>query len=177
LLNSIRCVIFDQTCLNQSAFIHLLPNLNKLIINRSLLNILLEEAVERYVYYVNQLHIYSFQWHYLQDIIDSFPNLHHLILKTILINDEEPIRSFIDHRCHHKHRLVSISDILNDLLKSKLFKWKQIEVGCYFERDEQHLQAILSRIIRKHCGQNDQFYLNCEDFKSTRCGSVEILFF
>ncbi len=177
LINSIRTVIFDHNCQNQSAFIRLLPNLNKLIINQRLLNDLLEETGSGYVYHVNQLHVYSFQRHYLQDIIDAFPNLKHLILKTTLTNDEGPIRSYIDYRCHHKHRPVSISDVLNDLLKSQLSKLKQIEVGCYFERDEEHIQAILSRIIRKYRDENEQFHLNCEDFKSTRCGSVQIFFF
>lgn len=177
LINSIRTIIFDQTCKYQSAFIRLLPNLNKLIIHQSLLNHLLEETGEAYVYQVTQLHVYSFQRHFLEDIINAFPNLRHLILKTTLTNDEGPIRSFIDYRCHHKHRPVSVTDILDELLKSKLFKLKQIEIGCYFERDEQHLQGILSRVIRKHRGEHYQFNINSEDFKSTRCGSTQILFF
>jgi hypothetical protein len=177
LINSIRTVIFDHTCQNQSAFIRLLPNLNKLIINQRLLNDLLEETGSGYVYKVTQLHVYSFQRHYLDQIIEAFPNIRHLILKTTLTNDEGPIRSFIDYRCHHKHRPVSVTDVLDELLKNKLFKLKQIEIGCYFERDQEHIQAILSRVIRKHRGEDYQFHINSEDFKSTRCGSVKILFF
>jgi hypothetical protein len=177
LINSIRTVIFDHTCKNQSAFIRILPNLNKLIINQTLLNDLLEQTGEGYVYHVTQLHVYSFQRHYLQDIINAFPNIRNLILKTRLTNDEGPIRSYIDYRCHHKHLPVSVCDILDELLKSKLYKLKQIEVGCYFERDEEHIEAMISRIIRKHRGEDYQFYINCEDFKSTRCGSTKILFF
>jgi hypothetical protein len=177
LINSIRTIIFDQTCKYQSPFIRLLPNLNKLIINQTLLNVLLEETGDGYVCQVTYLHVYSFQRHYLDQIIEAFPNLRHLILKTTLTNDEGPIRSFIDYRCHHKHRPVSVTDVLDDLLKSKLFKLKQIEIGCYFERDQQHIQAILSRVIRKHRGENYQFHIYSEDFKSTRCGSTQILFF
>jgi hypothetical protein len=88
LLNSIRCITFDETCLNQSAFIRLLPKLNKLIINQKLLNILLNETGEGYVYHVNQLDVYSFQRHYLDQIINAFPNLNYLKLKTTLTNDE-----------------------------------------------------------------------------------------
>lgn len=177
LLNSIRSLTFDHSCKNQSSFIRLLPNLNKLIINQNLLNILLEETGSGYVYKISELHIYSFQRHYLNDIINSFPNLNYLILKTLLTNNEGPIRSYIENYCHHKHRPVSITDVLDELLKGKLTRLKQIQVGCYFERDEQHIQGILSRIIRKHKGENHQFHINSEDFKSTRCGSVQILFF
>jgi hypothetical protein len=176
-LPSIRSVIFDETCLNQSSFIRLLPNLNKLIINQKLLNILLDETGEGYVYHVTQLYVYSFQRHYLDQIINAFPNLNQLILKTILTNDEGPIRSYLDGRCHHKHRPVSVSDILDELLKSKLYKLKQIEVGCYFEKDERNIQGILSRIIRKYRGENYHFHINTEDFHSTRCGITKILFF
>jgi hypothetical protein len=176
-IKSIRSVTFDHTCKNQSAFVRLLPNLNKLIINQSLLNTLLEETGSGYVCQVSQLHVYSFQRHYLRDIIEAFPNLRHLILKTLLTNDEGPVRSFMDCRCHHKHRPVSVSDVLDELLKSKLYRLKQIQVGCYFERDEQNIEPILSRLIRKHRGENYQFNINCEHFKSTRCGQVKILFF
>ena len=69
---------------------------------------------------VSQLHVYTFQRHYLEDIIKAFPNLRHLILKTLLTNDEGPVRSYMDCRCHHKHRPVSVSDVLDELLKSKL---------------------------------------------------------
>ncbi len=177
LIKSVRSIIFDQSCRNQSSFVRLLPNLNKLIINQNLLNILLEETGSGYVCQISQLHVYSFQRHYLEDIIDSFPNLRHLILTTLLTNNEPPIRSYIDCRCHHKHRPVSITDVLDQLLKGKLSRLKQIQVGCYFERDEEHLEGILSRIIRKHKGENYQFHINCEDFKSTRCGSVQVCFF
>jgi len=87
------------------------------------------------------------------------------------------MRSFIDYRCHHKHLPVSVTNILDELLKSKLFKLKQIQMGCYFERDEEHIQGILSRLIRKHRGEDYQFHIDSEDFKSTRCGSVKIFFF
>jgi hypothetical protein len=83
----------------------------------------------------------------------------------------------LDGRCHHKHRPISVCDVLDDLLKSKLYKLKQIEIGCYFERDEQHFHAILSRIIRKHRGENYQFQIYSEDFHSTRCRQTKILFF
>ncbi|CAF1179674.1 unnamed protein product [Adineta steineri] len=176
-LNSIRNLTFDQTCKNQSAFVRLLPNLNKLILNQNLLNILLDETGSGYVCRVTHLQIYSFQRHYLENIIDSFPNIRYLKLKTLLTDDEGPVRSYIDCRCHHKHRPVSIVDVLDELLKGKLRRLKQIEIGCYFERDEINIEPILSRIIRKHRNETHQFHIKCENYKSTRCGTGKILFF
>ncbi|CAF3762210.1 unnamed protein product [Rotaria sp. Silwood1] len=177
LINSIRTVIFDNSCKNQTAFIHLLPNLNKLIINQTLLNCLLEETNNNYIDQLSELHLYSFQRHYLHQIIYAFPNIRHLVLKTLLTNDEGPIRSYIDNRCHHKHRPVSVCDVLDELLKSKLRKLKKIEIGCYFERDELNIEAILSRLITKYIQRYNQYHIYSEDFKSTRCGSIKIFFF
>ena len=177
LLKSIRTIIFDQSCLNQSAFIRLLPNLNKLIINQKLLNILFEETGDGYLYQITHLQIYSFQRHFLDQILNGFPNLIQLKLKTIQTDDEGPIRSYLDGRCHHKHIPVSVGDILIDLFKNNFKKLKQIQVGCYFERDEQHLHAILSRIIHKYKGDQQQFHIQSEHFQSTRCGLTNILFF
>ena len=176
-IHSIRSATFDHSCRKQSAFVHLLPNLNKLVIHQSLLNILLEETPFNHVYRLTELHVYTFQRNYLEQIIDGFPNLRHLVLKTVLSNDEGPVRSFIDYRCHHKHRPVSVCDVLDELLKNKSSRLKQIEIGCYFERDEENIEAILSRIIRKHLSENFQFHIDSENFKSTRCGTVKILFF
>ncbi|CAF1366559.1 unnamed protein product [Rotaria sordida] len=177
LINSIRTVIFDNSCQNQTGFIRLLPNLNKLIINQRLLNRLLEETNNDYIYKLSELHVYTFQRNYLHNIIDAFPNIYHLVLKTVLTNDEGPIRSYIDNRCHHKHRPVSVCDVLDELLKSKLVRLKKIEIGCYFERDEVNIEGILSRLISKYIPRYNQYHINAEDFKSTRCGSIQILFF
>lgn len=177
LINSIRTLIFDQTCRNQIPFVRLLPNLNKLIINQTLLNDLLEQVTSDYLSKISELHVYTFQQIYLENIINSFPNLNYLKLKTLLTNDEGPIRSYIDNRCHHKHLPVSVCDVLDKLLKSQLNRLKLIEIGCYFERDEQNLQGILSRLIKKRRFFNCQFHIHLEDYKSTRCGHVQILFF
>lgn len=177
LIKSLRTLIFDQSCLHQSAFIRLLPNLTQLIINQKLLNIIFEETGDGYLYHITHLHVYSFQRYYLDQIINAFPNLIQLKLKTIQTDDEGPIRSFLDGRCHHKHLPVSVTDTLNDLLKHNLRRLKQIQVGCYFERDEQHLHAILSRVINKYKGDQIQFHIQSEPFQSTRCGLTKIVFF
>ncbi|CAF3159181.1 unnamed protein product [Rotaria socialis] len=177
LINSIRTIIFQHSSLNLIPFIRHLPNLNKLILNQSLLNHLLEKIDLIYISQITELHVYKFQRHSLENILNGFPNIRHLILKTLQTNDEPPVRSFIDNRCHHKHRPISACDILEEVFKKKLNQLEKIEIGCYFERDEQNLEGILSRLITKYIRINTKFHINTEDYKSTRCGSIQILFF
>lgn len=98
----------------------------------------------------SELHVYAFQWNYSENLILVFPNLNYLKLTTFLTNDEGSIRSYIDNHCHHKHRAVSVCDVLDDsYIKKSIISVKKIQVGGYFERDEENLNAILSSLIKK----------------------------
>ena len=177
LLPTVVRVTLDQSCQNQSAFLRLLPNLNQLTISQPLFNRLVEETSSTHFYRIKQLRLFAFQRHHLDEIVNFLPNLHDLILKTTKTDNDGPVRSFLSNTCHHKTRPVSITDVLEQLLKGQLIHLKRIEVGCCFERDELHLQGILSRVIRKHFNESKSFHIRTEDFKSTCCGTVRIEFF
>ncbi|CAF1401510.1 unnamed protein product [Adineta ricciae] len=176
-LHSVRKLEFDLTCRNQILFLCLLPNLTELILHQSLLNIVFEQISSSYFYKIKRLVVYSFQRQFLDNILQSFVQLEYLILKTTKSENEGPQRSYLSNRCHHKSRPVSITDILHELLKSSLRNLKEISIGCYFERDEVNLQGILSRMIEKSVLIKKKYFIQIENFHSTRCGNVQIEFF
>ncbi|CAF0758637.1 unnamed protein product [Didymodactylos carnosus] len=170
-LKSVDKLIFEENCLRHTSLVQLTPNLHTLHLSLTILLQLIQEVGTGYLYQIKELHVRLFQQPYLQEVIDAFPNIRHLTLCSRLSDDELPLRSFVDKRCHHKHRPISALDIIEQLLSCKSLKQlTSVKIGCYWERDEENIQNILARKIHKYFGQ--YFSLRCEPYTSTACGNV-----
>lgn len=87
--------------------------------------------------------------------------------------DGPSVRSFVAWTCHHRHRPVSLVDLLQQVFRQRRrLSLEFLEVGCCFERDELHLHGIASSILRKSLPEQIQ----SEPFQSTQCGTVQMHF-
>lgn len=174
-IKSVETLIFDYNCRCQPSFLRFFPNLTELIIGQSLLNLLCDQFDQFDFEKMKSLTVYCFQQHCLSKILSCFMNLHELKLRTTSSDDEGPIRSFVDGRCLHKHRPISLIDTLIQLFQitQVINRLKYIEIGCFFERDELHLETIISNTIRKY---KFNYLIHVESFHSTRCGTAKISF-
>lgn len=175
-LPRMKRLILDRTSRNQISFLRLCTNLEEFILDRSIFEDYLNEIRPIDLTFLSSLKLYRFERNLFSNLFEQFPNLRSLILNTLSSDDEPPLRSFLHHSCHHKHRPVSINDLLEEYFKSTKRKLKYFRLGCFFERDQPEILSILSRLIRKFLPETFQFFIQSEPFHSTKCGFIQIHF-
>ena len=180
-LDSILHLSFDDNSYAEVSLLNHCPQLERLILYQSVWNHFFSEKRSFSFSFsplssLRQLTIYRFELHYLSTVLEECLQLRRLRLLTLSSEDEPPVRSFLQLMCHHRHRPVSLVDLLGQIFR-RCLPLEILEVGCCFERDELHLHGIISSILRKSLSEQIQFQIHSEPFQSTRCGTVQIHFF